>query len=113
MVLTVSFALFPVIGLFVTVIGGILPADLTPASRRQNHTTPPSASVLFVKSTSVSTASRPASVTIASAPLVGRDGEAYEVIWRHARTEMFLRAGLDGPNQVDPAQEITVSKTSE
>ena len=44
MVLTVSFGLFPVIGLFVTVIGGILPADLTPASRRQNHTTSPSAS---------------------------------------------------------------------
>ena len=44
MVLTVSFELFPVIGLVVTVIGGILPANLTPASRRQNHTTSPSAS---------------------------------------------------------------------
>jgi hypothetical protein len=37
-------ALFPVIGLVVTVISGILPANLTPASRRQNHTISPSAS---------------------------------------------------------------------
>jgi hypothetical protein len=31
-------------GFFVTVIGGVLTADLTPASRRQDHTTWPSAS---------------------------------------------------------------------
>ena len=64
-------ALFPVIGLVVTVIGGILPANLTPASRRQNHTTSPSASVLFVRSTSASIASRPAFVTIANRPSSG------------------------------------------
>jgi hypothetical protein len=74
MVFTVSFALSLVIGLFVTVAGGIASANLTPASRRQDHTTSPSASVLFVSSTSASTASRPAFVTIAIAPRLGRDG---------------------------------------
>ena len=34
----------PAIGFFVTVIGSVLAADLTPASRRQDHTTSPSAS---------------------------------------------------------------------
>jgi len=34
--------------LIVTVIGEIFPADLTPASRRQDHTTSPSASAPFV-----------------------------------------------------------------
>src|SRR3954447_17198300 len=43
MVLTVSSVIFPVIGFVVTVASGILPARLTPASRRQNHTTSPSA----------------------------------------------------------------------
>jgi hypothetical protein len=31
-------------GSFATVAGGTLPADLTPAPRRQDHTTSPSAS---------------------------------------------------------------------
>src|SRR3954447_5084077 len=44
MVLTVSFVISPVIGLFVTVVSGIASANLTPASRRQDHTTSPSAS---------------------------------------------------------------------
>ena len=48
-------------------------ANLTPASRRQDHTTSPSASAPFVKSASASTASRPASVTIAKRPS-SRDG---------------------------------------
>src|SRR3954468_12734396 len=44
MVLTVSFVISPAIGFLVTVIGRSLPANLTPASRRQDHTTSPSAS---------------------------------------------------------------------
>ena len=66
-------------------------AHLTPASERQDHTTSPSASAPFVRvpvithepkpalrslctpDTAASTASRPASVTIASRPSVGRD----------------------------------------
>src|ERR1700688_4923730 len=41
---TAYFVLFPAIGFLVTVTGGIPPADLTPASSRQNHTPSPSAS---------------------------------------------------------------------
>jgi hypothetical protein len=37
---------------------GFIPRNLTPASGRQDHTTSPSASALFVKSASASTASR-------------------------------------------------------
>jgi hypothetical protein len=49
----------------------LLPRHLTPAPRRQDHTTSPSASAPFVIGTSASTASRPASVTIASRPSCG------------------------------------------
>jgi hypothetical protein len=49
MVLTVYFALSLVIGLFVTIIGKKF-ANLTPASRRQDHTTSPSASSALVRS---------------------------------------------------------------
>src|SRR5260370_29204241 len=55
----------------------LLIADLTPASRRQNDTTWPYASALFVNCAAASTASRPAFVTIASRPSVGRDGRGY------------------------------------
>src|SRR5712664_3754292 len=48
MVLTVSFVLSPAIGL-VCHRHLRFPADLTPASRRQDHTTLPSASAQFVK----------------------------------------------------------------
>jgi hypothetical protein len=71
---TAYFVLSPVIGLFVTVIGGFLAANLTPASRRQDHTTSPSALALFVKSAAASIASSPASVTIANRPSSGVDG---------------------------------------
>jgi hypothetical protein len=90
MVLTVSFALSLVIGLFVTVAGGIASANLTPASRRQDHTTSPSAPVPFVSSTSASTASRPAFVTIAIAPRLGRDGGAYGFDLGQAGRKIFL-----------------------
>src|SRR5664279_4911863 len=52
-------------------------ANLTPASGCQDHTTSPSASVPFVIGASASTASRPAAVTIATRPSVGRDGGGY------------------------------------
>src|ERR1700730_5082359 len=48
-------------------------ANLTPASGRQDHTTSPYALAPFVIGASASTASRPASVTIANRPSVGRD----------------------------------------
>ena len=51
MVLTVSFVISPVIGLCCHRRLAFVTQDLTPASRRQDHTTSPSASVLFVSST--------------------------------------------------------------
>jgi hypothetical protein len=95
MVLTVSFVLSPVIGFLVTVAGGIASANLTPASGRQDHTTSPSALVLFVNSTAASTASRPASVTIASRPFVGRDGQSYRVDLPDGLSGIFFGSGLD------------------
>src|SRR5665647_2412927 len=52
-----------------------LPADLTPASRRQDHTILPSArQAPSSLAPLTSTASCPASVTISSRPSVGQDG---------------------------------------
>jgi hypothetical protein len=82
-------------GFLVTVIGGAASADLTPASRRQDHTTLPSASVPFVNGTSASTASHPASVTIAIRPSVGWDSDGYRGDLGVVRTGIFLRKGLD------------------
>src|ERR1700726_3853653 len=64
-------------GFLATVAGGIASTDLTPASGRQDHTTSPSASVPFVNGTSASTASHPASVTIAIRPSSGTRQRAY------------------------------------
>jgi hypothetical protein len=58
-------------GFLVTVAGENDSANLTPASRRQDHTSSPSAAMPFVIGTLASTASRPASVTIASRPSGG------------------------------------------
>jgi hypothetical protein len=61
-------ALSPVNGFLATVAGGIAPTNLTPAPRRQDHTSSPYASAPFVIGTFASTASHPASVTIAIRP---------------------------------------------
>jgi hypothetical protein len=78
MVLTAYSRLSPAIGLFVTVTGHdakSIAAYLTPASRRQDHMASPSASVLFVKSTTASTASRTHVRDDRDTPLlVARDG---------------------------------------
>jgi len=72
MVLTVSFVLSPVTGFLPpSPLRSLLLKNLTPASGRQDHTTSPSALAPFVKGAFASTASRPASVTIASRPSVG------------------------------------------
>ena len=65
---TAYFVLSPATGFFAAVASGIASANLMPASGHQDHTTSPSASALFVKSANASTASRPASVTIAKRP---------------------------------------------
>src|SRR6202045_129334 len=74
----------------------LLSANLTPASGRQDHTSSPSASAPFVKSASASTASRPAAVTIACRPSVGRDGGDIEVIWVFGKPEYFFKRGWTG-----------------
>jgi hypothetical protein len=73
MVLTVSFELSLVTGLFLTIIRVMrsIIANLTPAPGRQDHTTSPSALALFVNSAAASTASRPTFVTIAKRPSFG------------------------------------------
>jgi hypothetical protein len=80
MVLTVSFVLSPEIGLVVSVVSAMparrarrptspIVANLMPASRHQDHTTSPSASLAFVfESKSVHRSPRPTFVTIAKRP---------------------------------------------
>jgi hypothetical protein len=64
---TVSFVLSPVIGFLVTVASGVVSANLTPASGRQDHTTSPSASrAVRQKRIRVHRIPPPTSVTIAS-----------------------------------------------
>ena len=67
-------------------------ANLTPASRRQDHTTSPSASALSSRAPLASTASRPAFVTIASRPSVW-DGTVADIkliwVWRQAQFLKF------------------------
>ena len=66
-------------------------ANLTPASRRQDHTTSPSASkTLSSEAPPASTASNPASVTIAIRPSSGVDGGGYKVICDFGKPEYFF-----------------------
>ena len=137
MVLTAYFVISPVIGLFchrrLANMAGPRPVgptsppqNLTPASRRQDHTTSPSAATSFVCAPvhrsrvgprpAIPIARRrcrvhripcPTSVTIAKRPSrVGRDGEGSTVDLGQARTKKFLRTGLDDPNHVDPVQQF-------
>jgi hypothetical protein len=89
---TAYFELSPVIGLFCHRHQRIESANLTPASRRQDHTTSPSASAPFVKGASASIASRLTFVTIAKRPSGRRDGAIIALIWGSCETEYFLRA---------------------
>jgi hypothetical protein len=92
MVLTAYFALSPVIGLSCHRRLADILRSLTPASRRQDHTTSPSASQAhLVKSAArVHRIPCPTFVTIAKRPSVsGRDGEEEEVIWLKSEPEYF------------------------
>jgi hypothetical protein len=60
--------LSPEIGFLASVAGGVASTDLTPAPRRQDHTSLPSALATPVKRAAASTAARPASVTFAKRP---------------------------------------------
>jgi hypothetical protein len=65
--------------------------NLTPASRRQDHTILPSASkALSSEAPPAATASSPASVTIAIRPLSGVDGGGYKLICDFGKSEYFF-----------------------
>src|SRR6476620_4750522 len=76
----------------------LLLADLTPASGRQNDTTWPYAAASFVRlafagpDAAASTASHPALMTLANAPLWDRTMRDIEVIWVR-RQAKFLKFG--------------------
>jgi hypothetical protein len=109
MVLTVSFVLSPAIRIcFVTVASGIASANLTPTSRRQDHTTSPSASASPVSRAAASTASRPYVRDVRETPLwVGRDVEGYRFDLGQPRSGIFLREGLDRKIARQPVGQIT------
>src|SRR6266852_8027546 len=85
-------------------------ANLTPASGRQDHTTSPYAATSFVRApfdrsrafrqpalqprcahnAAASTASHPASVTIAIRPSVGETGTVLDLIWGKWEQKYFL-----------------------
>src|ERR1700676_4043277 len=76
-------------GFFVTVAGGVLTADLTPASRRQDHTTLPSASAPIVHRR-IRVHRIPLRVRdVAQRPSVGRDGGGYRSDLGQAASEKF------------------------
>src|ERR1700688_4580729 len=93
MVLTVYFVLSPVIGLSChRHLAELPPQNLTPASRRQDHTTSPSAkSALSSLAPSASTASHPASVTIAIRPSVGETARVLKLIWVRRKQKYFCK----------------------
>src|ERR1700730_12213579 len=107
MVLTVSFVLSPVTGLVChrhqrsrlreldASVGASGPHDFAVRKSAPSSLAPPA-----------STASRPASVTIAIRPSGERDGGDIEVIWVKREAEYFCRWGLDSPNQFDRAGEF-------
>jgi hypothetical protein len=137
MVLTVSFALSSVTGLFchrrlrTSVVSApgradTTSANLTPASGRQDHTTSPYATTSLVsvpdiahrsyrpalrfrcaQNVAASTASHPASVTIAIRPSVGWDGERSRDDLGWVETRIFLQRGIDTPANKPPVGQIT------
>src|SRR5258706_14284174 len=105
MVLTVSFVLSPVIGFLVTVISRFFSQDLTPASRRQDHTTSPSASQRpRQKRRPRPPHPVPTSVTIAKRPSVW-DGMArlLNLIWGKPEAEYFLNRGWTAQSVICPS----------
>ena len=137
MVLTASFVLSPVTGLFchrrlrtnVASASGrtdTTSANLTPASGRQDHTTSPYASAPFVSSpfdrsrilrtrpasfrapdAAASTASLPAFVTIANAPLWGGMARACRDDLPDGLSEIFLQRGINTPFNKPPDGQIS------
>jgi hypothetical protein len=88
-------------------------ANLTPASRRQDHTTSPSASkTLSSQAPLASIASNPASVTIAIRPSSGVDGGVIKVIWGFGKPEYFFRRGWTGRNSLIRLKKLGFTRKS-
>src|SRR6266566_9995676 len=99
MVLTVSFVISPVTGLFChRHFAGIIPRTLAPASGRQDHTTSPSASApLVLRRCRVHRIPYPTSVTIAIRPSCGNGtARVVSLIWGKREAEYFCAQGWTG-----------------
>src|SRR3954453_21442144 len=100
MVLTVSFALSPVTGLYCHCRQQVTTCQLDASVGASGpHDFAVRLSVRSSGDTLASTASRPAFVTIAIRPSVGRDGAGYRFDLGNSRTEIFSQRGLDWRNQ--------------
>jgi hypothetical protein len=134
---TAYFALSPVTGLFChrrrRMYGSSAPgradlpsANLTPASGRQDHTTSPYAAIVTrpravdrsqifrpalrspgAQNAAASTASLPAFVTMANAPLVGWDAKSSRCDLGGVKTKIFFRMGMDTPLNKPPDGQIS------
>jgi hypothetical protein len=87
------------------------PADLTPAPRRQDHTTLPSALASPVKRAVASTAPRPASVTFAKRPSEW-DGMAMDIdsIWGGGEAEYFLNEVWTGQITLNAFKKLVFAR---
>jgi hypothetical protein len=108
MVLTTYFGLSPVIGLSChRRLSELLPLDLTPASRRQDHTTSSSALARFVKrALSVHRIPLPTSVTCAR-PSLGTGPVRSIPVSTSEESGIFFPEGLDGNLTDLPARQFT------
>src|ERR1700722_12642270 len=95
MVLTAYFALSPVIGFLVTVASRNFPRSLTPASRRQDHTTSPSAvGAIRLWCHRIHRIPCPTFVTIAKRPFVWAGmAKDMQVICLKSESEYFCEGG--------------------
>src|SRR3979409_833636 len=82
-------------GFFVTVISRVFSQDLTPASRRQDHTTSPSALAPFVKGAIRVHRSPPHTNDVAQRPSSGTGRQRIYDRFDFGKTEIFLRLGRD------------------
>ena len=91
----------------------MLPANLTPASRRQDHTILPSASkALSSEAPLAAIASSPASVTIAIRPSSGVDGGGYKAICDFGKPEYFFRRDWTDRNSLIRLEKLDFTRKS-
>src|SRR5947209_12177212 len=109
MVLTVSFALSPVTGLYCHCRRQVTTCRLDASVGASGpHDFAVRLTCCSSKAPSASTASRPAFVTIAIRPSVGRDGAGYRFDFGQTRTELFLQTGLDRANQIESIRQMAL-----